>query len=571
MGGCSSRYRRGVNEATGAAETNEAGRLADECAVAADARALARWVAKRRRQVTAGGVLRKADIAEAGTLLGVAVPARVRSMADIRGLNRPWRLAVATGLLAVGKNWAEAGPALGSWPPDPADLLDGWLAALRTVCAAESWPQESGTVQLLAFVVLTVVAEDGGRGAATRHTRTLDALDALAEMAELGARTSADARRACERYYDPETERPLAGLIQLLCDFGALTGGARAPELTALGRWALQRLRRDLVLPAPADLTAADLVAEVSKYPDWAERRRLAAGWLAARDPAGAVRDLLAAGEEARPFGRIVAVGLAQALGEAGGPAWREAYGRPRTGPHAREMIGTHLSGRDWHWLVVEHAAAALEEFGPDRALTRLWLGLSGETLKAKLDAARDAGHPDGLGLLHALDQFTASGVPRSIDQAAVAKVTLAGARPARWRRAEVPLTDSLASLHQVIQILFGWAGGHPHVFTVSGKRYGAGDLTAGDAADADDLTVGEAFASGGGTISYAYDSGAGWTHELILEKTSAKDPEASYPRCTGFRGDQPAEHWSEGDPARRAPFDLKAVNRRLAALAEPW
>lgn len=529
---------------------SEPGRLAGECAVMRDALTLARWIGKQRRQVTAGKVLRKADIAEAGAMLGVQVPPRARSMADIKGLSRPWRVAVATGLLRVEKGWADAGPSLGTWPLPAEELLDGWLGGLRAVCAGESYPQDSGSVQLLVLVLLTVLSDGGGPGA-TRYDRMLTALDALTEMAELGARVSSDARRASERYYDLATERPLAGLVQMLSAFGALSGGTRAPKPTALGRWAMERLREGLVLPAPAGLSAAELIAWVSKYPDWDERSRVARGWLTARDPSEAVLELLKAGEEARPFRRVVAVGLARTLEDAGDPAWREAAAWPRTGPHAREMTDTHLSGRDWHWLVTEHTAAALEEFGPDRALTQLWLGMSGDSLKQKLAAARDVRHPDAPGLLRALEQFIDSGVPRSIDQVAVVKVALPGARPARWRRVEVPVIEPLSTLHGTVQALFGWDGEHPPRFSVGAKQYGVEGLTAGDAADADGLTIQEAFAAGRGRIGYACGSGAGRKHELTLEKTAERDPDAVYPACTGFRG----------DPS----FDLDAVNRRLA------
>ena len=84
---------------------------------------LARWIGTGRRQVTPGRVLRKADMPAAGAALGVEVPSRLRTMADIRELHRPWCVAVATGLLEVGDGWATAGPALEGWPPGDADLL----------------------------------------------------------------------------------------------------------------------------------------------------------------------------------------------------------------------------------------------------------------------------------------------------------------------------------------------------------------------------------------------------------------------------------------------------------------
>jgi hypothetical protein len=103
-----------------------------------DAVTLARWIGTGRRAVTAGQVLRKADVAAAGAALGVEVPPKLRTMADIRALHRPWCVGVATGLLQVDDGWVTGGPALAGWPPGDADLLAGWLAGLRTVCAAES-------------------------------------------------------------------------------------------------------------------------------------------------------------------------------------------------------------------------------------------------------------------------------------------------------------------------------------------------------------------------------------------------------------------------------------------------
>jgi hypothetical protein len=124
---------------------------------------LARWIGTGRRPVTPGRLLRKADIAAAGAALGVDVPARLRTMADIRALYRPWCAAVGAGLLHVDGEGVTAGPALENWPPDDATMLAGWLAGLRAVCAAESHPHDEDSVRLLALALLTVLNEDGAR------------------------------------------------------------------------------------------------------------------------------------------------------------------------------------------------------------------------------------------------------------------------------------------------------------------------------------------------------------------------------------------------------------------------
>ena len=135
--------------ATGDA-VDPAARLARECTLMRHALALARWVSPGGRPVTAGRVLRRADVAAAGALLSVPVPARVRTAADVGQLHRPWCLAVAMGLIRVGEGRASSGPALELWPLSDAESLAGWLAGLRAVCAAESYPQDEDSVRLLA-------------------------------------------------------------------------------------------------------------------------------------------------------------------------------------------------------------------------------------------------------------------------------------------------------------------------------------------------------------------------------------------------------------------------------------
>jgi hypothetical protein len=113
-----------------AEDLRDAARRARECAVIGQAVALARWIGSDRRPVTPGGVLRKADVPAAGAVLGVDVPAKLRTMADVPELHRPWCVAVATGLLQVSDGSVTVGPALAGWPPDDGDLLAGWLAGL---------------------------------------------------------------------------------------------------------------------------------------------------------------------------------------------------------------------------------------------------------------------------------------------------------------------------------------------------------------------------------------------------------------------------------------------------------
>ena len=156
-------------------------RRARECTVIGQAVTLARWIGNGRRPVTAGQVLGRPTSRPRARPWGVDVPPRLRTMADIRALHRPWCAAIATGLLQVGDGSVTAGPALECWPPDDADLLARWLTGLRAVCAAESSPQDEDSVRLLVMALLTVLGRGRGRSTDGLWVPVNAALDDLCE------------------------------------------------------------------------------------------------------------------------------------------------------------------------------------------------------------------------------------------------------------------------------------------------------------------------------------------------------------------------------------------------------
>ncbi len=527
-----------------------------------------RWIGNGRRPVTAGRVLRKADVPAAGAVLGVDVPPRLRTMADIRALHRPWCAAIATGLLQVGDGSVTAGPALGCWPPDDADLLAGWLAGLRAVCAAESYPQDDDSVRLLALALLAVVAEDGAPVADGLWRPVFEALQVLCDRYD---KRFWEPLEAVGRYGDPESGKPLTGLVALLAGFGAVAGDPRKPAITPLGLWAAGHLAAGLAGPADPGLPAGDMIAEVVRFGDEEQQDHVARAWLAEREPVQAAREILAAAEGMSPLRRSVAVRLVEALGDDALPAWREMAEARCVGPYARAVLaswdhGPEPGDADWGWLGVEAAAAALEDTGPDEALSRLWEAMPGEDLDACLAAARATGHPDADPLAQAVAEFAASGAPRSIDQVARLKVSLARVRPPIWRRVLVPTTATLGDLHLVIQVLFGWDGDHLHVFQTGKKRYADTFMNLEGTGDEEAVRVRDAMVPGG-TIAYTYDLGACWEHEITLEATVPRDHSQDYPVCVAFRRDSPVEYWCEEEPEKPEPFGLNEVNRRLAAL----
>ena len=94
----------------GEAELCDAARLARDCVVMDRAVALGRWVGDTGpRPVTPRRVLRRPDLPAAAEVIGVSLPARARTAADIAALHRPWCLALAAGLLRVDDGTGLAG------------------------------------------------------------------------------------------------------------------------------------------------------------------------------------------------------------------------------------------------------------------------------------------------------------------------------------------------------------------------------------------------------------------------------------------------------------------------------
>jgi pRiA4b ORF-3-like protein len=143
------------------AVVSELFRLPDGCLLVIRARQLVDWVGEGE-PVTAKGVLKPVDVAAVGAALGVAVPARVRTAADVEAVHRPWTVAEAIGWLRVSANWAMAGP---SGDDDP---LVRWWAGVRAVLRDESHDDRGRGAPILARTLLTVMIAQLARVGATK-------------------------------------------------------------------------------------------------------------------------------------------------------------------------------------------------------------------------------------------------------------------------------------------------------------------------------------------------------------------------------------------------------------------
>ena len=175
-------------------------------------------------------------------------------------------------------------------------------------------------------------------------------------------------------------------------------------------------------------------------------------------------------------------------------------------------------------------------------------------------------------------------------------KVQLTRIRPPVWRRLLVPPTYSLADLHDVIQVAFGWIGYHLHEFELGGETYGVLDEDAPPELKPEGRARLSRLAPLGTRFRYLYDFGDGWEHDVHVEKRLPRDPGGQYPRCTGGRRACPPEdvggpwgyeaflaalhdpehpeheryvEWSGGNFDPEA-FDLQEVNDALEVADQP-
>ena len=119
-------------------------------------------------------------------------------------------------------------------------------------------------------------------------------------------------------------------------------------------------------------------------------------------------------------------------------------------------------------------------------------------------------------------------------------KVTLRGTKPPIWRRLELPGDTSLAKLHGIIQVAFGWDDAHLHVFETAYGHFGIADRELGHRAESP-VTLEQVASAEGERFRYTYDFGDDWTHEIVAEKVLDRGP-GPYPRCTGGRRAAPPE-----------------------------
>ena len=127
-------------------------------------------------------------------------------------------------------------------------------------------------------------------------------------------------------------------------------------------------------------------------------------------------------------------------------------------------------------------------------------------------------------------------------------KVSVEGAKPPIWRRLLVKSDTKLDVLHLALQIAMGWTNSHLHQFISKDRKfYGIKDddfeMDGFEVHDESIVRLSALLKTEKDSLIYEYDFGDSWTHNIILEKILAFDPNKKLPySVTGKRACPPED-----------------------------
>ena len=120
------------------------------------------------------------------------------------------------------------------------------------------------------------------------------------------------------------------------------------------------------------------------------------------------------------------------------------------------------------------------------------------------------------------------------IEPIARMRIELRDLEPGIWRRVEVPLSTTLAALHDIIQVAFRWTDSHLHEFVVGERVYGVPSpedaLYDRKVYKASAIRLKTLVDRGVDRFLYLYDFGDDWRHDVIIEEVRDGEADVEYP-----------------------------------------
>src|SRR4029077_10681169 len=115
-------------------------------------------------------------------------------------------------------------------------------------------------------------------------------------------------------------------------------------------------------------------------------------------------------------------------------------------------------------------------------------------------------------------------------------RAVLNGVSPLVWRRFLLLSETSLADLHKILQLAFGWSGFYLYEFCIHGKTFGSNTV------DPRSVCLGDFQLRPAERFRYRYNFLVFWESDLRLEATVPLHEELAHPRCVGGRHPAPDE-----------------------------
>jgi hypothetical protein len=114
---------------------------------------------------------------------------------------------------------------------------------------------------------------------------------------------------------------------------------------------------------------------------------------------------------------------------------------------------------------------------------------------------------------------------------------------PPIWRRLHVRSNNSIATLHDLLQIAFDWSDFHLHRFVIRGKEYGVSRMGCTTfTTDARKVLLSQFRFRVNERFLYEYDFGDLWQHQIRLEGVQPIRRRKIYPVCVGGACASPPE-----------------------------
>ena len=111
------------------------------------------------------------------------------------------------------------------------------------------------------------------------------------------------------------------------------------------------------------------------------------------------------------------------------------------------------------------------------------------------------------------------------------------------WRRLLVRSDSTIADLHYMLQIAFGWSDEHLNLFHIHGQDYGVyHDGGTSFSTNPNQVQLHDFKFRRNERFRYDYDFSDGWQHEVRVEARWALNDKRVYPCCVGGRRRVPPE-----------------------------